>query len=215
MFKTLHTSVFPLVKEKYSSSVRFIFRQQIQPWHPSSTLVHEAGAAVLRLSPAKFFEFSATLFEHQKDYFDVNVVNESRNETYERLARLASTTGVDEGQMMDLLKVPNKPGEDGSLNVGNGVTNDVKLMVKVRKLISYSVGYALTKAEGKSIDRCPCNTDCALQCKYDLRSRLQSATDRFFLQRVLSKEVYRAASLHSNGKSGWRKISSKMVVLPP
>ncbi|MCJ1478774.1 hypothetical protein MMC13_007458 [Lambiella insularis] len=132
MFNTLHTSVFPLVKEKYSAKVRFILRQQIQPWHPSSTLVHEAGAAVLRLSPAKFFEFSAALFEHQKEYFDLNVVNESRNETYKRLAKLAGTAGVDEAKVMDLLKVTDKPAEDGLLNVGNEVTNDVKLMVKVR-----------------------------------------------------------------------------------
>lgn len=62
--------------------MQFIFRQQIQPWHPSSTLVHEAGVAVLRLAPSKFWDFSAKLFEQQKEYFDVNVVNEPRNDTY-------------------------------------------------------------------------------------------------------------------------------------
>jgi hypothetical protein len=58
MFNTVHTSVFPLIQQKYSSKVQVIFRQQIQPWHPSSTLVHEAGAAVLRLQPTKFWDFS-------------------------------------------------------------------------------------------------------------------------------------------------------------
>lgn len=58
MFNTVYTSVLPLIKQKYSSKVQILFRQQIQPWHPSSTLVHEAGVAVLKLQPAKFWDFS-------------------------------------------------------------------------------------------------------------------------------------------------------------
>ena len=131
MFNTVYTSVLPLVKKKYPSKVQFIFRQQIQPWHPSSTLVHEAAAAVLRISPSKFYDYSAALFEHQKEYFDISVVNEPRNETYKRLAKLAGATGVDESQVLELLKIAEHTGEDGSLNSGNGVTNDIKLMVKV------------------------------------------------------------------------------------
>ncbi|MCJ1249054.1 hypothetical protein MMC30_006276 [Trapelia coarctata] len=139
MFKTLYSSVFPLVKEKYPSKVQFILRQQIQPWHPSSTLVHEAAAAVLRLSPSKFYDYSAALFERQKEYFDVSVVNESRNETYKRLAKLAGETGAEENKILDLLRISDKPGEDGSLNTGNGVTDDVKLMVKANRLTGVHV----------------------------------------------------------------------------
>lgn len=131
MFKTLYSSVFLLVKQKFPSKVQFILRQQIQPWHPSSTLVHEAAAAVLRLSPGKFYDYSAALFERQKEYFDVSVVNEPRNDTYKRLAKLAAETGVEENKIMDLLRISDKPREDDSLNSGNGVTDDVKLMVKV------------------------------------------------------------------------------------
>src|SRR4051812_3388338 len=58
MFNTVYTSVLPLIRSKYSSNVQILFRQQIQPWHPSSTLVHEAGVAVLKLQPAKFWDFS-------------------------------------------------------------------------------------------------------------------------------------------------------------
>ncbi len=130
MFKTLHTSIFPSLHSRYPD-VRFILRQHIQPWHPSSTLCHEAGAAVLRLAPEKFWPFSAALFEAQRDFFDVNVVNETRNETYGRLAKLAVKEGIDAGNFLELLKVPDKPGSDGGLNVGNGVTDDVKFMVKV------------------------------------------------------------------------------------
>ncbi len=133
MFNTIYSSVLPDVPKKYPSKVQFLFRQQIQPWHPSSTLVHEAGAAVLRLSPDKFWPFSAALFEHQKEFFDVNVVHEARNDTYKRLAKVAASVGLDEGKVFDLLKISDKPGEGGSLNVGNQVTDDVKSMVKANR----------------------------------------------------------------------------------
>ena len=93
--------------------------------------MHEAGAAVLRLAPDRFYDFSAKLFEQQKEYFDVNVVNETRNQTYRRLARLAGGVGVDEGEVFGLLEVGDRPVEEGALNTGNKVTDDVKLMVKV------------------------------------------------------------------------------------
>jgi len=131
MFNTVYASILPLLHKQYPSKVRFLFRQQIQPWHPSSTLVHEAGAAVLRLAPDKFWEFSAKLFERQKEYFDVHVVKETRNETYRRLAKLAGEVGVNEKEVYGLLEVPDREGEGGSANVGNKVTDDVKLMVKV------------------------------------------------------------------------------------
>ena len=132
MFKTLYGSVFPLVESRYASRVQFILRQQIQPWHPSSTLVHEAATIVLRLAPAKFYDFSAALFDKQKEYFDVNVRDETRNQTYKRLAKLASeTTGVAESEVYKSLEIKG-PGNDDSLNIGNEATNDVKLMVKVK-----------------------------------------------------------------------------------
>jgi len=131
MFNTVHNSVFPLIEKKYSSKVQIIFRQQVQPWHPSSTLVHEAGVAVLRTDPSKFWQFSSALFEKQNDYFDVNVVNETRNATYKRLSKLAASVGLDESKIYGLLEVSDKPAEDGSLNIGNKVTDDLKLLIKV------------------------------------------------------------------------------------
>ena len=131
MFKTVYHDVFPVVMERYPDKVHFIFRQQIQPWHPSSTLVHEAGLAVARLAPERFYPFSDALFEKQTDYFDVEVVNEPRNRTYERLAKLGAGVGVDEKKLLELLRVDGKPAPDGGLNIGNKVTDDLKLLVKV------------------------------------------------------------------------------------
>lgn len=132
MYQTLFTSVLPHASSKaYAANVQFLFRQQIQPWHPSSTLVHEAGVAVLRLAPGKFWDFSEKLMEKQKEYFDVNVVHEARNQTYARLAKLGASVGVDEKKMYGLLEVSDKPDKDGGLNIGNAVTDDLKVLVKV------------------------------------------------------------------------------------
>ena len=134
MFNTIYT-LRPIIAQQYGSRLQVIFRQQIQPWHPSSTLTHEAGAAVLRLAPEKFWDFSAVLFKRQVEFFDVNVVNETRNKTYERLAQIARSVGVDDQEFLNLLTVPETPGGDGQLNMGNQVTNDIKWMVKMNRQI--------------------------------------------------------------------------------
>lgn len=131
LFNTFYTSVRPIILQKYQSRLQVVFRQHIQPWHPSSTLTHEAGAAVLKIAPDKFWEFSAALFNHQEEFFDVSVVKETRNKTYQRLAKIAATVGVDEHEMLELLNI-SEVMPDGQLNTGNKVTNDIKLMVKVR-----------------------------------------------------------------------------------
>lgn len=141
-FLTFYNDVVPILKSKSDSDpgVRVIFRQSIQPWHPSSTLVHEAGLAVLRLAPEKFYPFSKALFEKQTEYFDANVVNETRNQTYKRLSKLASdVTGVSEDKFYDLLVISDKPDKDGGLNAGNKVTDDVKWITKTNRLVGVHV----------------------------------------------------------------------------
>ncbi|KAI1123158.1 hypothetical protein F5Y10DRAFT_252360 [Nemania abortiva] len=140
-FNTIYHVVAPLIKSnpKWASSVQFILRQQIQPWHPSSTLVHEAAVAVLQVAPEKYWDFSDALFKDQKAYFDVNVVNETRNQTYRRLAKLAAFVGVNEAAVYERLEIPDKPAADGSLNIGNKVTNDLKVLVKMARLVSVHV----------------------------------------------------------------------------
>lgn len=79
MYKTLFTELLPRSKNaSYAQNVQFIFRSQVQPWHPSSTLVHEAALAVQQAAPNKFWEFSEKLMERQTEFFDVNVVHEGR-----------------------------------------------------------------------------------------------------------------------------------------
>jgi protein-disulfide isomerase len=142
MFKTFRESVAPQIQRnpRLAPKLQVLFRQQVQPWHPSSTLTHEAGLAVQRLAPAKFWDFSDALFRAQTDYFDVPVVREARNDTYRRLARLAAqSTGLEEDRVYGMLAVPDKPGPGGDLNVGNEVTNDMKVLVKMARLVGVHV----------------------------------------------------------------------------
>lgn len=141
IFKNINDVVTPLVKQnpQWANGLSVIFRQQVQPWHPSSTLLHETALAVLRLAPEKFWQFSALLFAEQKGFFDVNVVNETRNNTYRRLAKIAAQVGLKEDEVYKLLEISDKPTDDGSLNIGNRVTNDLKLVTKMNRLIGVHV----------------------------------------------------------------------------
>ena len=70
----------------------------------------------------------------------MNVVNESRNETYKRLAKIAGEVdGVDESKILEMLKVGDKPGKDGALNIGNQVTDDLKWLVKQARVTGVHV----------------------------------------------------------------------------
>ncbi|KAI2628046.1 hypothetical protein GGS26DRAFT_592192 [Hypomontagnella submonticulosa] len=140
-FNTFYNAVVPLIKAnpKWAGNLEIIFRQQIQPWHPSSTLVHEAGVAVLRLAPHRYWDFSDALFKAQLQYFDEAVANETRNDTYKRLAKLGASVGVDEAQLYDLLAVSDKVPDGGHPNFGNKVTNDLKLQIRYGRLVGVHV----------------------------------------------------------------------------
>ncbi|KOS21493.1 hypothetical protein ESCO_005100 [Escovopsis weberi] len=147
MFHRLTTEVFPMLRSDPASpaanNLVFVFRQQVQPWHPSSTLMHEAALAVLHLAPEKFWAFSAELFRVQREYFDVSVVNETRNHTYRRLAKVAAGVGLDEDKVFKLLKIPDRPvdpkDDEASLNIGNGVTNDLKFVTRQNRQVGVHV----------------------------------------------------------------------------
>lgn len=93
----------------------------------------------MKIEPSKFWPYSSVLMQNQKDFFDVNVVNESRNETYKRLAKLGGSIGVNEDQIFKMLEISDKPAADGSLNTGNAVTDDLKVLVKMARLVGIHV----------------------------------------------------------------------------
>ncbi|CAG8521643.1 3565_t:CDS:2 [Diversispora eburnea] len=131
MFRTLQNEVFPYIEQKYSGKIQFIFRQQIQPWHPSSTLVHEAGLAVERIDQKSFYKFSDKLFEAQKDYFDESVQNLNREQIYQSLAKLAGSIGISSDQFLSLVNIKSVDSNIKATNQGNQLTPDLKWHIKL------------------------------------------------------------------------------------
>jgi len=120
---------------KYEGKVKVIIRLQVQPWHSSSTLTHEAGLAALRVSPENFWRFSLELFKQQEDYFDIPSQDLSPRQIREKLAQLASNVLPPNAlaEFRDLLTLK------GSLNGGTGVTDDLKYNIKISRQNSIHV----------------------------------------------------------------------------
>ncbi|CAI4218695.1 unnamed protein product [Parascedosporium putredinis] len=128
-----HTSVPP------AAHVLEVFLDYcVQPWHPSSTLLHESAVVVNQQAPEKFWDYNEALFARATEFYDVNVVHETRNQTYARLAKLAAGVGLDETRVLEALQIPSEPVE-GQLNGGNKATNDLKLLVKMARLTGVHV----------------------------------------------------------------------------
>ncbi|KAJ7668148.1 hypothetical protein B0H17DRAFT_1088276 [Mycena rosella] len=111
---------------KYHGKVKAIFRPQVQPWHASSTFVHEAGLAVARASPESFWPFSLALFKRQGEYFDIPTSTLTPLQIREKLAALAAEVipANATGDFAELLLLKSSP------NGGNAVTDDLKYTIK-------------------------------------------------------------------------------------
>ncbi|KAJ7937067.1 hypothetical protein B0H13DRAFT_1588632 [Mycena leptocephala] len=111
---------------KYHGKVKAIFRPQVQPWHASSTFVHEAGLAVARSSPESFWKFSLALFKRQGEYFDIPTSTLTPLQIREKLTALAAEVipANATGNFADLLVLKSSP------NGGNAVTDDLKYTIK-------------------------------------------------------------------------------------
>ncbi|KAJ7827651.1 hypothetical protein B0H14DRAFT_2813944 [Mycena olivaceomarginata] len=113
---------------RYHGKVKAIFRPQVQPWHASSTFVHEAGLAVARAAPESFWSFSLALFKHQGEYFDFPTSTLTPLQIREKLAALAAEVipvpSSAAGKFADLLVLASSP------NGGNAVTDDLKYTIK-------------------------------------------------------------------------------------
>ncbi|ORY98223.1 thioredoxin-like protein [Syncephalastrum racemosum] len=127
IYKHIRETVWPFVEQKYPNKVQLIFRQQVQPWHASSTLVHEAALAVEQIDASKFYPFSDALFARQKDFFDEAVELKTRRDLVKQVSEIAASVGVPADKVEALLQ--NGTGE--AQNKGNAVSNNLKLAIKL------------------------------------------------------------------------------------
>lgn len=117
---------------KYAGELSFVFQHQVQPWHPQSTLMHEAAIATRRVGGDEaFWKFSAALYRRQSEFFDVNTWHESRSAIYKRLAALAEeSAGVSAADVLALLQLDPEALAAGQINPGTCVTTELKWYVK-------------------------------------------------------------------------------------
>ncbi|BGP12331.1 hypothetical protein JCM10213_003863 [Rhodosporidiobolus nylandii] len=137
-WKGVREHLLPLLKKNgvVSEHLQIIIRQVPQPWHSSSTLVHEAALGVSKslvdggasfqdkVVVDKFQQFFAKLLDGQDAFYDEPCAKETPNQTRERLADIAgSIDGVDRDAVLKAISVSKG-------NSGSSVTSDLKLQVK-------------------------------------------------------------------------------------
>ncbi|EME31410.1 thioredoxin-like protein [Galdieria sulphuraria] len=127
-FFILMDQVLPAMEEK----ICFYFQHQIQPWHPQSTLLHEAALAVKQIDPDKFYPYSRVLFENLDNFIDQKVYQKSRKEMYEQLAKLAKEVGIEPEQVLKKLEILDT-------KEGNDVTADLKLSIRYARQLDIHV----------------------------------------------------------------------------
>ena len=123
-FRALEGAVAP----HYASSgnLRVVFHHQVQPWHPQSTMLHEAALAVARTGGDEaFWAFSRALFDRAEDFYDQSAYSKSRGQLYADLSELAaaSCASLEAGDVLRLLSL--QPD-----SAGNAVTEELKWAVK-------------------------------------------------------------------------------------
>ncbi|GAA5907996.1 ABC transporter ATP-binding protein [Sporobolomyces salmoneus] len=135
--------LIPLIRnnEEFRKHLNIVIAQVPQPWHASSTLVHEAALGVsktLAEGSNKSFadqdvveqwqKFFFELMDRQEEYFDEPTANESPAATRARLADLAAST-IPEIDKSTLLKNIST----GKGNSGSPATDLLKLQVKYHR----------------------------------------------------------------------------------
>ncbi|KAG8683281.1 hypothetical protein FRC09_016177 [Ceratobasidium sp. 395] len=116
----------------YAGKVRILIRLQPQPWHGSSTFLHEAAIAVGRVAPDKFWEYASIVFKNQETFFDIPASTLTPTQIREKLVALVPE-GVDKSKVADLLTHKTTP------NGGVDVTDDLKYNIKLGRQNSIHV----------------------------------------------------------------------------
>ncbi|KAK9703638.1 hypothetical protein K7432_010626 [Basidiobolus ranarum] len=129
IFNNLTKEVIPNVQAEFGKSIQFILRHQVQPWHPQSTLLHEASLAVEKVDPKKFLAYADKLFDVQRDYFDEACHNLSRTQIYHSLADHAASLGIDRDEFLGYLLIP----DTEPRNKGNKIHGDLKYHIKLAR----------------------------------------------------------------------------------
>ncbi|KZO94860.1 hypothetical protein CALVIDRAFT_599606 [Calocera viscosa TUFC12733] len=133
--KLLHNGVDPVIKPfvtqggKYEGVIKLIFRLNPQPWHASTTFMHEGSVAVALAAPEYWYEFTLLLYKNQHRWYESQAAQLTPTQIRGQIGDLAeSLIGPEKGaKVKDLLKIP------GDGNHTNKVTEEFKYNIKISR----------------------------------------------------------------------------------
>jgi protein-disulfide isomerase len=140
MFLTLVNEVMHRIKhdETKKEGIAIKFHHVVQPWHPQSTMVHEAALAMKKATGdmvyLMYVEWIVRQFKENRKFSDADTWNKSRKEIYEDLLGPGSHYGSEAALK---LCMPPEDGLEG--NCGNGVTQDIKWACKHHRAMGVHV----------------------------------------------------------------------------
>ncbi|KAM3125749.1 hypothetical protein CJJ07_000340 [Candidozyma auris] len=134
--------VIPALDKKYPGKFQFVFVNVVQPWHPSSVLLHEYSVVVAQLLREKeadksnelFWNISKVIFENKEEFYDSTTAELTRNQIYKKINDTVFA-GVKElpfgkNDVIKKLEIqPSKSVSDAN-NDGNDATADIKYFTK-------------------------------------------------------------------------------------
>ncbi|CAD6890535.1 unnamed protein product [Tilletia controversa] len=134
--------LFPLIFNdgaKYLDRVRLVIRPTPQPWHGSSTYLHEAALASISLGTTSekiddqddnpFWLASIALMQNQTKFFDVPAKNKTAAQIRDELAAIVRAAVHDTKDAEDEVRSLIEPQGDG--NAGSEMVADLKYCVKM------------------------------------------------------------------------------------
>lgn len=131
MFNTLK-EVIPM----FRSRVDIVYMPMPQPWHPSSSVVHECyHAAVMAKPDAEMDLFDLTFDQALEKFGDVPSVDKSRLQMHKEWAVIYASVGVDTGTFLANLALPEGQGP----NPGVPATQTLKFYIKAGRQLSMHV----------------------------------------------------------------------------
>ena len=127
IYDTLTLNIIPHFIRRDPDSLKVVFHQVPQPWHPQSAMMHEAALAVEISKPSAYPAMFAKLMDKRDDFTgayslqafhwtestvtecrgaaDIMTYEKSRLEIYEQLSEIAAEVGVEHDPFMKLLVV--------------------------------------------------------------------------------------------------------------
>jgi len=160
MYRTLYDDVVPGInisnnncKDNNSrTNITIKIHHVIQPWHPQSTMVHEAALAVKRVLPGLYLGFIRNVYKkfvsHKNKFSDDDTWNKTRLEIYDELVDCLPTWMDDEDKIQEVKELlyplpvslvvvssdSSSPSNGGGIgNGGNEMTQDIKWACKFHR----------------------------------------------------------------------------------